>query len=135
MQIFTSSDTEATLCIIKKNVVGMINVVEKFFPSFNVFADAVMIPLRHERLECLLDVAIELDFGDKTGDVAAFVEHKVMPSAGVFIERESVLASAGLVDAVGAERSTHPFYCETEVPCDCDDAVLLLHCLENVIFH
>ena len=102
MQILTRPSVLSAI-VVEKFFTVSLDVLKKFFSLLDVFADATMLPLRHEILESLLDVTIKTDFCDETGDVAALVEHKVMPCVGGFIERQSVLSTTGWINAVGAE--------------------------------
>ena len=101
MQILAGADAEVA-GVVEKNVVCVINVAQEFFSFLDIAVDPAVLPLRHEILESLLDVAVKPDFCDKAGDVAALVEHEVMPCVGGFIERESVLSTTGRINAVGA---------------------------------
>ena len=66
-----------------------------------VIGDFARVPIGHEEMESLLDVAVETDACDEVGDVAAFLKFEVEPSVSVLIEVESIFAAAVRSEGVG----------------------------------
>ena len=112
MEVLTSFRAEIAI-VVEENVVSVVDGVEEVVALLNVFADGMFIPLRHEEMESLLDVAVEFDLSNEACDVAANFEHEVVPRVSFFVESEGVFASAGVVDAVGTVGRANFFDGET----------------------